>query len=39
MLSIIKSMALHGLDGYLVDVQVDVSRRASFLGDSRTTRH
>lgn len=25
MLSIIKSMALHGLDGYLVDVQVDVS--------------
>ena len=25
MLSIIKSIALHGLDGYLVDVQVDVS--------------
>lgn len=25
MLSIVKSMALHGLDGYLVDVQVDVS--------------
>ena len=25
MLSIIKSMALHGLDGYLVDVQVDIS--------------
>lgn len=25
MLSIIKSMALHGLDGYLVDVEVDVS--------------
>ena len=25
MLAIIKSMALHGLDGYLVDVQVDVS--------------
>ena len=25
MLSIIKSMALHGLDGYLVDVQVDVA--------------
>lgn len=27
MLSIIKSMALHGLDGYLVDVEVDVSNR------------
>lgn len=25
MLSIIKSMALNGLDGYLVEVQVDVS--------------
>lgn len=25
MLAIVKSMALHGLDGYLVDVQVDVS--------------
>ena len=25
MLSIIKSIALHGLDGYLIDVQVDVS--------------
>ncbi len=25
MLSIVKSMSLHGLDGYLVDVQVDVS--------------
>lgn len=25
MLSIVKSIALHGLDGYLVDVQVDVS--------------
>lgn len=25
MLAIIKSMALHGLDGYLVDVQVDIS--------------
>ena len=31
MLSIVKSMALHGIDGYLVDVQVDVSGRiASF---------
>lgn len=25
MLSIVKSIALQGLDGYLVDVQVDVS--------------
>lgn len=25
MLSIVKSMDLHGLDGYLIDVQVDVS--------------
>ena len=25
MLSIIKSMALQGLDGYIVDVQVDIS--------------
>ena len=25
MLSIVKSMALQGLDGYLVDVQVDIS--------------
>lgn len=25
MLAIVKSMSLHGLDGYLIDVQVDVS--------------
>ena len=25
MLSIVKSMSLHGLEGYLVEVQVDVS--------------
>ncbi len=25
MLSNVKSMSLHGLDGYLIDVQVDVS--------------
>lgn len=25
MLSIVKSVSLHGLNGYLVDVQVDVS--------------
>lgn len=30
MLSIVKSMALHGLDGYLVDVQVDVSQGLPF---------
>ena len=30
MLSIIKSMALNGLDGYLVDVQVDVSQGLPF---------
>lgn len=29
MLSIVKSMALHGLNGYLVDVQVDVSSRVT----------
>lgn len=34
MLSIVKSMALHGLDGYLVDVQVDVSSRSTILGSS-----
>lgn len=27
MLSIVKSMSLHGLEGYLIDVQVDVSAR------------
>ena len=30
MLSIVKSMALHGLDGYLVDVEVDVSNGLPF---------
>lgn len=30
MLAITKSMALHGLDGYLVDVQVDVSQGLPF---------
>jgi len=29
MLSIIKSISLHGLNGYLVNVEVDVSRGAS----------
>ncbi len=32
MLSIVKSMALHGLDGYLIEVQVDVSPRTTFMG-------
>lgn len=39
MLSIVKSMALHGLDGYLVDVQVDVSSRTSSLGGCWTSRY
>lgn len=34
MLSIVKSMALHGLNGYLVNVQVDVSSRTSIMGSS-----
>lgn len=34
MLSIIKSMCLHGLDGYLVNVEVDVSRWAPIMGTS-----
>ena len=33
MLSNIKSMSLHGLDGYLIDVQVDVSARNAKLGN------
>lgn len=33
MLSNVKSMSLHGLDGYLIDVQVDVSARNAKLGD------
>lgn len=32
MLSNVKSMSLHGLDGYLIDVQVDVSARNARLG-------
>ena len=37
MLSIIKSMCLHGLDGYLVSVEVDVSRRSPIMGNCRPT--
>ena|GEM_PF-3647210 len=33
MLAFVKSMSLHGLDGYLVDVQLDVGSRASKVGD------
>jgi len=39
MLSIIKSIALHGLDGYLVDVQVDVSSGLPFWEVVRVTRY
>lgn len=34
MLSIVKSMALHGLDGYLIEVQVDVAAGMPRLGSS-----
>ena len=34
MLSNVKSMSLHGLDGYLIDVQVDISARNAELGSS-----
>lgn len=39
MLSIVKSMSLHGLNGYLVDVQVDIGPRTSLLGSSRIARY
>lgn len=39
MLSKVNSMALQGLDGYLVDVQVDVSNRYALLGNGRTARY
>ena len=38
MLSIVKSMSLHGLDGYLIDVQVDVSARYAKLECGRASR-
>ena len=34
MLSTVKSIALHGLEGYLIDVQVDASARNAKLGNS-----
>ncbi len=39
MLSIVKSMSLHGLNGNLVNVEIDVSRWTSFMGHSRTSRY
>lgn len=39
MLAIVKSMTLHGLDGRLMSVEVDISRRASELGNCRTSRY
>ena len=33
MLSSTKSMSLHGLDGYLVDVQIDVGARHAKMGN------
>ena len=38
MLAIVKSMTLHGLDGRLMLVEVDISRRASELVYFRTSR-
>lgn len=35
MLSVVKSMSLHGLDGYLISVQVDVSARYAGMGGCR----
>ena len=37
MLASVKSMSLHGLSGYLVDVQVDVGSRDACMGNSRTS--
>lgn len=39
MISIVKSMSLHGLEGYLVDVQVDVSARDAWMGSRRVARY
>jgi hypothetical protein len=39
MLSIIKSMSLVGLEGYLISVQVDVSGGMPRMGDSRLARY
>lgn len=39
MLSIIKSMSLIGLEGYLISVQVDISAGIPRMGNSRTSRY
>ncbi len=39
MLSIVKSVSLHGLNGYLVDVQVDVSGGLPSFEIVRTSRY
>ena len=39
MLSIVKSMALYGLDGCLINVQVDVSKGMPRMGDSGIARY
>ena len=39
MLSTIKTISLHGLEGYLVDVQVDVSNGMPSWEIVRSTRH
>ena len=39
MLSIIKSMSLVGLEGYLISVQVDVSGGMPRMGNCRFARH
>ena len=39
MLSIVKSMALYGLDGCLINVQVDVAKGMPWMGDSWVTRY
>ena len=39
MLSIVKSMALYGVDGCLINVQVDVAKGMPRMGDSWVTRY
>lgn len=39
MLAIVKSITLHGLDGRLMSVEVDISRRITKLGYCRTSRY
>lgn len=37
MLSIVKSISLHGLEGDILDVEVDISRRTPSMVDCRTS--